>query len=975
MTKNSESDIKKLEQMQEAYSVTNPKGETIKLKRRGNGICRLMLISLLLCLPAVCRGEALEARFLQRGAPGYALYRSQCAFAEAETPIALYGSEGVFLSEGEEVTFTFSVTEDVFGYPVFRYAMTDDSILDNLYSLRLDGVYPYTEAQGLTLDSLWTLEGDFALDRYGNEVVSMPVKSYAAQDCRMTDRAGLYSGGMGLALTAGEHSMTIICREGAFRLLGVTLERAVKPAQRQHGEMTGSRVIALQAEKVLLRNNPNIRPAADYDIALSPYSSSHKVINYIEDISYKYPLDRLTYRFTVEEAGYYGLALRMRQSELANFPVFRTILLDGEIPGEDFDTVAFRNCLSFENQIVRNADGETATLYLTAGEHELTLFTSLDPLRPALQLLGAVSDEMAQLTLAITKVTGGNTDFFRDFNLTDFDFHIADDLARWTEELTMAYDALRDVAQSDARVGALSNLQLAIQTLEQLALKPDDLPKKLGQFSQGSASARAAIVSTVEQLGTSPMGLDAIYLFTDERLLPQDKGLLAKAEALGQRFAASFGEQDYMVGEENKEGRLQVWVNRPRQYLEIMQRMADTSFTPKTGVAVDFSIMPDESKLVLANVSGGAPDVALGVSSGRVYDLAVRGALKNLREYADFRTVGKWFPTGLLIPGVCDEGVYALPETFNFNVLFYRSDILESVGLKVPDSYEEVLAMLPALHRFGLNYNSFVANAVGYKSFAITTPFIFQCGGKLYESGNIKTLLDQPEAIAGLQLLTDSFIIYDMDYEVASFYQAFRDGTLPIGTSNYATYNLLMNAAPELADRWNIALYPGVTDENGVVQRWTSGAEQSDFIFQSSQMQEEAWQFLTWWMSEDTQTEFAYTLQSTLGNEYLWNSANTAAFERSPWPTAHKKVLSEQMQWIYEAPRVPGSYMVERELSNAVNAVALEGQNLRAALDEAIKRINREVERKLEEFGRIKNGALTAPFTVADIETVRGWLE
>ena len=140
-------------------------------------------------------------------------------------------------------------------------------------------------------------------------------------------------------------------------------------------------------------------------------------------------------------------------------------------------------------------------------------------------------------------------------------------------------------------------------------------------------------------------------------------------------------------------------------------------------------------------------------------------------------------------------------------------------------------------------------------------------------------------------------------------------------------------------------------------------------------MQEEAWQFLTWWMSEDTQTEFAYTLQSTLGNEYLWNSANTAAFERSPWPTAHKKVLSEQMQWIYEAPRVPGSYMVERELSNAVNAVALEGQNLRAALDEAIKRINREVERKLEEFGRIKNGALTAPFTVADIETVRGWLE
>ena len=26
-----------------------------------------------------------------------------------------------------------------------------------------------------------------------------------------------------------------------------------------------------------------------------------------------------------------------------------------------------------------------------------------------------------------------------------------------------------------------------------------------------------------------------------------------------------------------------------------------------------------------------------------------------------------------------------------------------------------------------------------------------------------------------------------------------------------------MNAAPELSDRWGIALYPGLTDENGIV--------------------------------------------------------------------------------------------------------------------------------------------------------------
>lgn len=92
--------------------------------------------------------------------------------------------------------------------------------------------------------------------------------------------------------------------------------------------------------------------------------------------------------------------------------------------------------------------------------------------------------------------------------------------------------------------------------------------------------------------------------------------------------------------------------------------------------------MPDESKLILANASGSAPDVALGVSTTRVYDMAVRGTLMDLLPVCGFPGSGRRFPTGLLMPAVCDNGVYALPETFNFYVLFYRTDILESIGVE-----------------------------------------------------------------------------------------------------------------------------------------------------------------------------------------------------------------------------------------------------------------------------------------------------
>lgn len=936
-----------------------------------------MLFALLMFLPLTAMGEELTQLYLSRSSGGdYAAYLE--ALGEktpvAETAVLYESAAGDELAEGQSITLTVTVPQDMFGYPTLTYAMTGSNILDNVFSLTVNGNVPYSECASLTLDSIWTQSGKFDKDRYGNEVVSMPAKSYAKNTCRLMGKAGLYAEGMGLFLAAGEHEITILCREGPFKLYSLALEGETPMAEATDGMLSGSHLITLQAEQVQARNNPNIRPAADYDTHLTPYSSGKKVINYIEDLSYKYAGDTLTYTFTVETEGWYAMALRLRQAELANFPVYRTILLDGIIPGASFDTAEFAYCLNFENQTIADESGEPALLYLTAGEHTLTLLTTLDPVRPALKMLETISGEMADLALEITKITGGNTDFFRDFNLEDFDFHIADDLSRWQKELRMVRSNLASLANTDQRVGALSNLDMTIQLLGQLAENPNDLPKKLNLFSQGTSSARNFLVTTVEQLSTSPMGLDAIYFYTDESLLPDGMGWAESAASTAERFVSSFVDESY-VADAGDETRLQVWVNRPRQYLEIMQRMADTTFTAETGIAVDFSIMPDESKLILANASGTAPDVALGVSTTRVYDLAIRGALADLRQYANFGQVGKWFPTGLLMPAVCDEGMYALPETFNFYVLFYRKDILDSIGLQVPDSYEDVLKMLPTLHRYGLNYNNFIANSIGYKAFAITTPFLYQSGAVLYESGDLHVQLDTEEAINGLKVMTDSFTIYDMDYEINSFYQSFRDGTLPIGTANYAMYNLLMNAAPELADKWGIALYPGLTDKNGKVQRWTSGAEQSCFIFDSTNMPEESWQFLSWWMSEETQTEFAYTLQSTLGNEYMWNSANMAAFLNSPWPTEHKQVIAEQMNWIYETPRNPGAYMVERELSNAVNAVALEGQNLRAALDEAIKRIDRELERKLEEFGRLVNGEMTKPFIVPDINTVKEWLE
>ena len=225
-----------------------------------------------------------------------------------------------------------------------------------------------------------------------------------------------------------------------------------------------------------------------------------------------------------------------------------------------------------------------------------------------------------------------------------------------------------------------------------------------------------------------------------------------------------------------------------------------------------------------------------------------------------------------------------------------------------------------------------------------------------------------------MEMLTENYTIYNMPYEVQSFYQSFRDGSIPIGISDYGMLNLLTNAAPEISGLWEVAPYPGVEDESGEVQRWTLGSAETIIILEDSDKKEAAWDFVDWWTSTEVQTEFGYTLQSTLGNEYLWNPANLEAMANTPWIQKHES-LFEQVQWTKEPPRVLGGYMIERELSNVVTSVVMEGENIRSAMDEAVKRVSREITRKLEEFGYLVNGELVEEFIVPDIDTVEGWLE
>ena len=943
------------------------------------------LIALIMVFPGLMAGASGESAdenwmmFVSRTEPYYSEAVRKYSFPvyDGETlTVDPERAEGLRLDTGDETDFTVSVPADG-QYEIWMSYLTEtQSALPSEMTVTVDGQIPFYELRRIKLKSLWKDDGVFPLDRYGNEIATTPSAVRVPLETGMTDSAGWTDSPFLLELTAGDHTLHFSMQEGAVTLLALSLRAPQKAAAYAGEPAEGDRLIMIEGEQIDSRNKSSIRAAGEFDTALTPYETEHRKLNFLDGASFDSAGDEVTYAFTAEKTGWYQLGANYRQTVKTDFPVFVDLLIDGALPSEAARQVGFDYASGFTRTTVTAGNGEAQTFFLEAGEHTLTLKINGEPLQPVYEVINRVLGEINGLSLEVVRLTGGiTTDRYRDYELLTYIPNLVEILEGWAGELTSVVDQMKAYSASGSG-SAFSNLTLAADQLRRLAEEPEDLPRRLSELSTGSNSASRMLAQQLQDMAQNDLSIDQLYFYQKNAELPAGMGFLASAGKGLERFAKSFGSQDYAAGS-GQEGHLQVWMGRSRQYLEIVQNLVDSQFTPESGIEVDLSIMPDANKLVLANAAGTAPDVVLSLQYVVPSYLDIRGALYDLTTFEDFPEIATRFSSGLFIPYILEDGVYAMPETVNFWVQFFRKDILSALNIEVPDSLEDVKLILPELQRRNMNYYFPTAGMAGMKVFPGTLPLILQSGGSIYAETVGDTTLDSEESLKGFREMTELFTVYNMPTDVPSpgFYQQFRDGTLPIGIADLATYNLLLNAAPELDGMWDISLFPGMADENGNVLRWTTGGAETMAILSQTDMPEEAWTFLKWWSSAEIQSQFGNLLQSTYGSEYIWPTANQEAFDSLPLKAAHKQIVLEQMKWMTEAPWVLGTYMLERELSNAFISVVVDGTDARRALDTAVKRINRETYRKLEEFGYYHDGVMLKEFKTPSADVVTKLIE
>ncbi|OHE30715.1 MAG: hypothetical protein A2084_03960, partial [Tenericutes bacterium GWC2_39_45] len=711
-----------------------------------------------------------------------------------------------------------------------------------------------------------------------------------------------------------------------------------------------------------------------------PFSMTKLKLNVLGTDSYDVSGDAATWEAGIESAGWYYITLKT-QILRQNASIYKTLYVNGEIPFEEAKHLVFSYSRDWQNLSLKTLDGEPLKIYLEPGdlislEVDSSLFVRV------VEKLRMMTAEMSQMGLDVTKLTRNNTDQGIDWEMLDYfpDLNIV--LSRWIDELDEVNQVLRALYgfSNDAQI--IRDMEAAISKIEKVQDDVNELPRRLTLLSTGSSSAVQLISNQLDNILKQPQVLDAIFLHTDLDAVPDpNPNFFINFRVFFARFFLSFVDQSYSDQASSEE--LEIWVNRSRQYVDLLQKITDDQFTSQSGIKVKISLINDDGKLLLANSANQQPDAALGISAWIPNEYGMRGMLYDMSQAEGFSDVIDVYNPEQLIPMTYDGKLFGLPETENFFVMFYRKDILEELDLEVPNTWQDVLDMLPVLRRYGMSFYIPLSSSSALKSFDSTAPFINQFEGKIYSDDGLSSAIDDENTIEALTFMTDLYREYSMPYQVPSFFNSFRYGDIPIGIGDFGMYLQLNNAASDISGLWDIALVPGIehavynedTDTTEmVVNRSMGGAQQASIIFEKSEKKAEAWEFLTWWMSTETQILFSETLVNTLGTRYMWNSANLEAFESFRWNEEHKSIIMEQWTHLKEVPKIPGSYIIEREISNTWNSVVYDDANLRSTVSDALIKIDKELQRKMQEFGYLDaKGNVIKPFNLPTIEEVLRW--
>ena len=483
-----------------------------------------------------------------------------------------------------------------------------------------------------------------------------------------------------------------------------------------------------------------------------------------------------------------------------------------------------------------------------------------------------------------------------------------------------------------------------------------------------------------------------------------------------------------------------VWIAMGRDQSNIWRSMIDSEggFTDLYDKAVALKLVTGGT-LLPSILSGKGPDVYLGLGSADVINYAIRNAVLGVSGndprltdeqnaiFSDFEETVK----GTILEGngisaeqaAVDDNfsaaamktltiyspynekpvdgdtvksshpdntdvTYGIPMTMGFSMMFYRMDVLAELNQEVPETWDQLLEILPVFQANNMDIGVAYISALDFMMYQMGGSMWKYTDQNLYESkyAGAKIDLDSDIALEAFEFVCRLYTDYSfpVTYDTAN---RFRTGEMPIVIGDYASiYNTLVVYATDISGLWEFSSLPGSFEKN--VYRSESGQiiyksellKASDAKNQGLTLISEgkynydslasvsatiilkgcekdndqlkaAWDFVKWQTSKEVQATYGNRIVALIGPAAKYETANLKAIDDLSWTANEKAAIKNQMAHLNAIVNYPGSYIYSRYMKFAFLDAYNDGAEPHDAMMSYIDAINKEITRKREEFG------------------------
>ena len=781
-----------------------------------------------------------------------------------------------------------------------------------------------------------------------------------------------------------------------------------------------NQVVKFEAETPDLVSDSAIYMTNDRSSALtSPSAPDSQLYNVIGANSYSSVGQWAAYSFKVDQEGLYNFVLRYKQSSLEGMYICRAIKLwssDGQYGLADgTPTVPFAEAYntrldySDDWQATAMGDGNVTFQFHFKPDVEYMVYleVSLGSLASQLSRVNEALSVINDCYLRILQLTGANPDKNRDYHFAEIMPDVLYNLCWGAVELSQIKVYFEEICQTTGQ--HLSTLDLIANLLATMGTDEYEIPAKLGSLK----SYLGTLGTWLNSSCTSSVTVDYIqvsYVETEEDLPRADGNFFQKfwfeISSFFYSFITEYDQMGVTSEEDLEENALDVWLASGRDQSKIWRSLIDSDFSD---YCQNTSIYCQENNihsipLALKLITGGTllpsilankgPDVYMGLDSTTTINYAIRGAVEPIISPVE----GEGFSDAqYFFSGEADDvdgdgtgeddnfhaaaintvellgKVYGVPMTMNFAMMFYRMDILVELGVDLPETWTDMLSLLPVLQAnnlaAGIGAKLSTSAAQGVEGLNTTLEVMMYQGGAnmwRYDNPNdpeyyggiysgAKIGLDTNESLAIFEFYCRMYTDYSFPYQYDGA-NRFRTGEMPIIIGDYVnTYNQLVVFATEIAGLWEFCSVPGMRGDDGSLN-YDAIATVTNLVMPYSKTRTDAtrmqaWEFMKWNSSDEAQSSYGNRMVALIGPSAKYATANRHAIEKLSWTTKENAAIQDQLAHLSSIKNYPGSYIIARYLNFAFLDTYNNGADAVESLQKYIAAINTELSRKRAEFG------------------------